>query len=115
MTVFDTIHPTLTRILPTSLLALAAVATPAAAKTWVDEACVYLLVSGEEAAPFLFQTTDGRTSVGCRVDQWPTDSAEATMACDNGAAPKMTLISDSEVEFDGIRLYAKGDERIMCD
>jgi hypothetical protein len=86
------------------LLALALLATPATAKTWFNDDCSLNVTSGPGG--FAYEQTDAFAEAGglatvCHVESWPVSSAVATMKCDNGSTPKMEIISDEAISFDG--------------
>lgn len=95
-------------------LALILAATPiaASAKTWADDGCSIAVVSKDHK---FVVVRDGQPDVACTVESWPIDQTEATLTCDNGAKPKMTLISDDEMLFDGWHLRVPTDSNDICD
>lgn len=99
----------------TVVLASALLALPASAKTWVDAACVYMLESRDAELPFVFASTDGQKSRACKVLEWPMNTDIATLECDDGSTPKVAFMPSEQVLFDGIHLYPKGHEAIICD
>lgn len=94
-----------------ALLALALLTTVAQAKTWVNDDCSLAVTSDAEG--FHYETTiTNRTQefdTLCTVGSWPISSAAAAMTCDNGSAPKLSIISDDEINFDGKTFSTKTD------
>lgn len=95
-----------------TLLLLLLIASPAAAKTWSDDGCSTAVTT--EAKVFKYVKDTGSTVV-CTVKDWPISSPVATMACNDGSAPKMEILSADQIRFDGITLTVPTDQNGICD
>lgn len=93
-------------------IAAALVALPASAKSWSDLSCSTALVSEDDAFTYV---RDGKDDVRCTIASWPISSAEASMQCDDGTAPKLSIPSDGRIIFDGIELQEVTDSGPLCD
>lgn len=77
-------------------------ATSATAKTWVDQTCSKVLISTNDHF-YLFE--DGRLT-SCDVQNWPISTPTAQMRCADSTAPKMTLVDDKSLVWDGAGMNA---------
>lgn len=92
-------------------VAVVLLAIPASAKTWVDEVCEISLVSQNDV--FTFGKVDGSQNKDCAISAWPVNTKTAQLSCKDGSTSKLTLIDDTAVIFDGVRLNAY-DGKLSC-
>lgn len=77
-------------MLKTIVVALVALASPAAAKQWISDGC-FLTLETTEDGEWRLGTVKPEILGNCYLNSWPIDSPEALLDCDDGSQRTMRL------------------------
>lgn len=72
----------------------------AAGRTWTNDECSVAVISENDAFTYIPDTGKVGQTV-CTIYDWPVSNPVAVLKCADGTMPKMELIGDDQLKFDG--------------